>query len=105
MSGNRFREILRSLRFDVRGTRSSRLQTDKFALVSEAWNGFIQNSIACYNPGDNNTVDEQLFLTKARFHFTQYKANKPDKVGKKFLDGGECQVNVHFECHPLSWER
>ncbi|XP_058873952.1 piggyBac transposable element-derived protein 4-like [Acipenser ruthenus] len=84
MSRNRFREILRFLSFDFRGTRRARLQTDKFALASEIWNGFIENSIACYKPGENLTVDEQLFSTKARCRWTQYMPNKPDKFGIKF---------------------
>ena len=34
MSRNLCREIMRFLRFDLRSTRSARLQTDKFALIS-----------------------------------------------------------------------
>ena len=34
MSRDRFKEILRFLRFDKKSTRSQRLQTDKFALFS-----------------------------------------------------------------------
>jgi len=60
MSRNRFREIRRFLRFDLRSTRSVRLRTDKFALISEVWNAFISNSRACYKSGVNITVDEQL---------------------------------------------
>ncbi|XP_041093443.1 uncharacterized protein LOC121305857 [Polyodon spathula] len=84
MPQSRFREILRFLRFDLRATRSARLQTDKFALASEIWNGFIENSIACYKPGENLTVGEQLFPTKARCRWTQYMSNKLDKFGIKF---------------------
>lgn len=80
----RFKEIMRFLRFDIKTTRSQRLKTDKFALVSEVWNRFIANSILCFKPGQNVTVDEQLFPTKARCPFTQYMANKPDKFGIKF---------------------
>lgn len=53
------------------------LQTD-FAMASEVWDSFITNSIACYKPGPNITVDEQLFPTKAICRWTQYMANKPD---------------------------
>jgi len=35
MSRNRFREIMRYLRFDLKRTRSQHLQNDKFALASE----------------------------------------------------------------------
>ena len=58
--------------------------TDKFVHISEKWNKFIEIYIACYQPGDNITIDKQLFPTKARFSFTQYIASKPDKFGIKF---------------------
>ena len=84
MSRNRFSEIQRFLRFDLKVTRSQRLEDDKFALASEVWNRFIANSIMCYKPGPNITVDEQLFPTKARCRWTQYMPAKPDKFGIKF---------------------
>ena len=84
MARNRFCEILRFLRFDVKSGRSQRLQTDKFALFSEVWNRFISNCIACYKPGPFITVDEQLFPSKARCPFTQFMASKPDKYGQKY---------------------
>ena len=81
---NRFCEIVRFLRFDMRSARLSHLQTDKFVLISAVWDKFIENCIVCYKPGKNITVDEQLFPTKAPRRFTQYMANKPDKIGIKF---------------------
>lgn len=84
MSRNKFTEILRFIRFDKKNERSQRLRTDKFAMISEVWNRFIANSQNCYKPGENLTVDEQLFPTKARCKFTQYMPNKPDKFGIKF---------------------
>ena len=84
MGRNRFCEIMRFLRFDLRSTRLSRLQTNKFALISAVWDKFVENCIVCYKPGENITVDEQLFPTTARCRFTQYMANKPDKFCIKF---------------------
>ncbi|XP_068213829.1 uncharacterized protein [Palaemon carinicauda] len=84
MSRNIFCEILRFLRFDYKSTRSKRLKTDKFVLFSTEWNRFIDNSIACYKPGPNITIDEQLFPSKARCPFTQFMASKPDKYGQKY---------------------
>ena len=81
---NRFCEIMRFLRFDLRSTRLSRLQTNKFAFISAVWDKFVENCIVCYKPGENITGDEQLFPTKARCRFTQYMANKPEKFGIKF---------------------
>ena len=71
------------LLFDLRSTRSTRLQTDKFGLFSDIWNKFVDNSISCYKPEENITIDEQLFSTKCR-RFTQYMPNKPGKFGIKF---------------------
>ncbi|XP_054718548.1 piggyBac transposable element-derived protein 4-like [Uloborus diversus] len=84
MARDRFRDILRFLRFDQKTTRSERLKTDKFCLISKIWYMFTENSINCYKPGPYITVDEQLFPTKARCKFTQYMPNKPDKFGIKF---------------------
>ncbi|KAF2889416.1 hypothetical protein ILUMI_16756, partial [Ignelater luminosus] len=84
MSKNRFKEIMKFLRFDIRATRRERLQHDKFAFVSDIWNRFIYNCKISYVPGENITVDEQLFPTKVRCRFTQYMSNKPDKFGIKF---------------------
>ncbi|XP_044062125.1 uncharacterized protein LOC122880764 [Siniperca chuatsi] len=84
MARNRFREIMKLLRFDKKETRRVRLQDDKFALVSHIWNKLVQNSVACYKPGANITIDEQLFPPKALCTFIQYKGNKPDKFAIKF---------------------
>lgn len=84
MSRNRFREIMRFLRFDVRTTRSERLKTDKFALMSEVWDRFIKNCQTMYIPGPYISVDEQLFPSKCRCRFTQFMASKPDKYGQKY---------------------
>ena len=63
---NRFKEIVRFLRFDKKSSRSERLQINKFALFSMAWNWFVENSVAYFKPGAFFTVDEQLFPSKAR---------------------------------------
>ncbi|KAM3864756.1 activating transcription factor 7-interacting protein 1-like [Diretmus argenteus] len=84
MHRNRYREIMRYLRFDKKESRHIRLSSEKFALISEVWERFVNNSIACYKPGANITVDKQVLPTKARCHFTQYMANEPDKFGIKF---------------------
>ena len=75
---------MRFLPFHMRSTRLSRLQTDEFALISAIWDKFVENCILCYKPGENITVDEQLFPTKARCRFAQYMVSKPDKFGINF---------------------
>ncbi|XP_032379457.1 piggyBac transposable element-derived protein 3-like [Etheostoma spectabile] len=91
MARNRFRELMKFLRFDKKETRRIHLQDDKFALVSATWNKFVANSIACYKPGADITIDEQLFPTKARCKFIQYMGNKPDKFGIKFWLAADVQ--------------
>ncbi|XP_035211227.1 uncharacterized protein LOC118185476 [Stegodyphus dumicola] len=81
MSRNRFREIMRYLRFDVRSTRADRLATNKFAPASETWYKLMENCYLCYNPGPEITVDEQLLPCKSRCRSIQYMANKLDKFG------------------------
>ncbi|XP_042368087.1 piggyBac transposable element-derived protein 3-like [Plectropomus leopardus] len=100
MSRNRFQEILRFLRFYKKETRRTRLQENKFALVSEVWERFVQNCITCYKPGADITVDEQLFPTKARCSFIQYIASKPDKFGIKFWLAADVDTKYMLNAAP-----
>ena len=75
---------MRFLCFDMGSTRSARLQTNKFALISDIWNRLIDNSISHYKPGENITIDEQLHLKKFWCSYTQYVPKKPDKFCIKF---------------------
>ena len=84
MLKSRCREIMRFLRFHLRSTRSARLQTDKFAVISNIWNRFVDKIISGYKLEENNTIHEQLFPTKSRCRFTKYMPHKPDKFGIKF---------------------
>ena len=84
MSRNRFKEILKFLRFDIESIRCDWLKTDKLTMVSEVWNHFIGNFISSCSPGVDITVDELFIGTKSMCPFTQYKASKPDKFGTKF---------------------
>ena len=84
MPRDRFKELVRYLRFDLRATRRERIASDKFALFSTIWDRFISNCKSCYKPNSDITIDEQLFPTKSRYPFTQYMASKPDKFGIKF---------------------
>ena len=84
MSRDRYQEIMKHLRFDDFFSRRQRRETDKFCLISEVWNCFIESCKKCYVPNFDLTINEQLFPCKARCPFTQYMANKPDKFGIKF---------------------
>ena len=78
---NRYQKIMKHLRFDNFLSRRQRRQTDKFCLISEVWDCFIENCKKCYIPSFDLTIDEQLFSCKTMCFFTQYMANKPDKFG------------------------
>ena len=54
---SRCHEIMHFLRFDLRSTRSARLQTDKFAVISDIWNRFVDESISDYKLEENITID------------------------------------------------
>jgi hypothetical protein len=84
MPRNRFREIKKYLRFDIKSQRANRLQTDKFCMASWIVNRFTENSQKSYVPAEHLCADEQLFPTKARCRFIQYMPSKPDKYGIKF---------------------
>ena len=78
MGRNRYQKIMKHLRFDDFLNRRQRRQTDKFCLISEAWDCFIENCKKCYIPSFNLAIDEQLLPCKTRCPFTQYMANKPE---------------------------
>lgn len=96
MSRNRFREIMRFLRFDQKDTSES----DMFVLISEVWDRLIKNSIACFKPGAEITVDEQLFPTKSRCPFTQYMPDKPGKFGIKFCLAADVETKYMLNGFP-----
>ncbi|XP_034543026.1 activating transcription factor 7-interacting protein 1 isoform X2 [Notolabrus celidotus] len=100
MPRDRFRTIMRYLRFDNKHNRRVRLCVDKFALMSDVWDGFVKNSIACYRPGLCINVDEQLFPTKTRCRFTQYMANKPEKFGIKFWVAADTETKYFLNGFP-----
>lgn len=61
-----FIKILRFICFHKKNERSQRLQRDKLALVSRVWDKVIENIRNYFKSGAYITVDEQLFLMKAR---------------------------------------
>ena len=84
MSRQRMREIKKFLQFDRRQNHQRNLQHDKFYFISTILDCFAINLQCCYHPSSSLTIDEQLFPTKTRCHFTQYIPSKPDKFGIKF---------------------
>lgn len=82
-SENRFRFLLRSLRFDDVNTRTMRNATDKLAPIRELLGAFISNSKNAFSLGEFTTIDEMLVAFRGRCSFIQYMAQKPAKYGLK----------------------
>ncbi|XP_076837403.1 uncharacterized protein LOC143483243 [Brachyhypopomus gauderio] len=102
MSRDRYKEIMRYLRFDDKDTRAERVKSDRFAAISDIWQCFVRNCTLCYTPGQHiNTVDEQLFPTKVRCPFLQYIATKPDKFGIKFWIAAD--LKTKYMCNALPY--
>lgn len=83
MSVNRFKLLLRALRFDNINDRQERRQMDKMAPIRELFEEFVQQCTDAYSPGTNCTIDEMLIGFYGRCPFKQYIPSKPDKYGIK----------------------
>ena len=83
--------------------RRQRREIDKFCLISEMWNSFIENCEKYYVPKFDLTIDEQLFPKKIRCSFIQYMANKPDKFGTKLWLMANAQTK--YLCNGKSYLR
>ncbi|XP_041822866.1 piggyBac transposable element-derived protein 3-like [Melanotaenia boesemani] len=97
MARDRFQKIMQHLRFDCKDTRHERVQTDRFAAISELWESFRKNCVKFYRPGRHITIDEQLYPSKTRCPFLQYIATKPDKFGIKFRVA--CDLKSKYICN------
>lgn len=87
MSRDRFKMLLRFIRFDNVNTRIMRIKTDKVAPIRDIWTTLNQNVHKNYKPTENITVDEQLFPYRGHTTFTQYIPSKPAKYGINILCG------------------
>ena len=85
MSNDRFKLLLRFIRFDNDVTRPQRLTTDKAAAIRDIWNMLNSNLVRGYKPYDCITVDEQLYGYRGGTRFTQYMPSKPEKYGIKIF--------------------
>ena len=100
MSRNRFRDLLRALRFDDKSTRGERKAKDKFAPIREIWTDFESALRKYYSPGPNITVDEQLMPFRGRCGFLQYLPSKPDKYGLKVFWAVDSETSYPLTCLP-----
>ena len=93
MARDRYKEILRFLRFDDKTSRRAR-SVDKFAPIREVFDLFAENCRTSYIPEYSLTLDEQVLPLKTRCGFIVFMPNKPDKYGLKFWL--LCKVNSKY---------
>lgn len=83
MGKNRFRLLLRALRFDDFTDREERKKTDKLAPIREVFDSFVEKCKANYEIGQYATIDEMLEAFRGKCSFRQYIPSKPAKYGIK----------------------
>lgn len=83
MGKNRFRILLRGLRFDDITDREERKRTDKLAPIREVFDSFVEKCKANYEMGQYVTIDEMLEAFRGKCNFRQYIPSKPAKYGIK----------------------
>ena len=83
MSRDRFKIMLRFIRFDNKNTGAERAQTDKAAPIRDIWIMLNRNLEKTYKPYECITIDEQLFPFRGLTKFTHYIPSKPAKYGIK----------------------
>ena len=101
MPRERFKVILRFLRFDDSTTRAERIISDRFAPIRYVFDAINLNLTAAYTPGRYITVDEHLCCYRGRCSFRQNITNKPDKYGLKFwiLADSRTFYPIHLEAY------
>lgn len=83
MSAQRFKFLLRVLRFDDCTTRQQRKALDKICHIREIFEMFVQNCKDNYTLPAFVTVDEKLEAFRGRCSFRLYIPNKPNPYGIK----------------------
>lgn len=85
MNVQRFRFLVRNLRFDDFTNRSERNDIDKLAPIRELFEVLVQNFQNNFIPSEYLTLDEQLIAFRGRCSFRQYIPNKPARYGIKIF--------------------
>ena len=83
MSANRFRFLLRCLRFDNIRDRPVRKEIDKFAPIRDVFEIIVNNFQKYFSTSEYLTVDEQLLAFRGNCPFRQFVPKKPAKYGLK----------------------
>lgn len=85
MSKQRFRFLLRVLRFDNIHTREERNSVDKLAPIRQIFESFVNNCKTHYKNAEYVTIDEMLESFRGSCRFRQYMPSKPAKYGIKLF--------------------
>ena len=85
MALNRFKFLLRCMRFYNYRNRPGRQKNDRLAAIRKVWKIFDSNLRNIYIPNDALTVDEQLVGYRGKIPGRTYKPSKPRKYGVKFF--------------------
>ncbi|XP_045448744.1 piggyBac transposable element-derived protein 4-like [Melitaea cinxia] len=101
MSINRFRFLLRSVRFDDIRDRPQRQEIDKLAAIRSFIEAIRCHCLEYYTPSENLTLDEQLVAFRGRCRFIMYLPNKPAKFGIKIfmVVDTKCPYVYNFEVY------
>ena len=84
MARDRFRELLRLIRFDDRATRAARKFNDDFAPIREVFDIFNKQLRRYLTPTECLTIDEMLVKFWRNARFRVYMKDKPGKYGLLF---------------------
>ena len=84
MARDRFRELLRLIRFDDRATRAARKFNDNFAPIREVFDIFNKQLRRYLTPTECLTIDEMLVKFRGNARFRVYMKNTPGKYGLLF---------------------
>lgn len=93
MSLNRFRFLLRMLRFDDKRSRQERREKDLLCPVREIFERFVSNCRQHYCVGEYVTLDEMLWAFRGKCPFRIYMPNKPAKYGIKVYALVDARMN------------
>lgn len=85
MGINRFKFLLRAIRFDNVNNRDARTETDRLAKIRHVMDGFVERCKQHYSVSEFVTIDEMLESFRGRCAFRQYMPNKPAKYGLKIM--------------------
>lgn len=97
MSLQRFRFLMRHIRFDDLETREARKSLDRLAAIRDIFDIFVEKCKTAFTPFHYVTVDEKLEAFRGRCIFRQYIPNKPSKYGIKIY--ALCDSKVFYTCN------